>query len=719
MDLNEVGLGQRFKYKFFEHERTIYGITYTIPKKPPLKEIANYDRAERNQRFEPPKIPEGLDDAWLDFKYEGIPLEDKYVKFVERERKRRKEGYWFFNNGYLEYMTGKHYFYCAYWKIQRKGEVPSSGLPDWTDADRDHFYFWQACIEDPVSLGMCEVTNRRDGKTWRGICSLYETVSRKRDAHGGIQSKTSEDASMVFEKLIYSWKKLPEFWKPLDRSGSSPSKGLFFEEEKRRGSKALNREKMPALNSRIDFRNAKEEAYDGSGMEEYFADEEGKTVDSNVFIRHNIVKECMMVGANVIGKKKSTTTVEELEKKGGANFKLLWEASNQYKRTGIGTTESGLYRYFKPANYGLRGRHKGKEFIDEFGYSKHEEAYEFLQKRRKSLTGATLASEKRKYPLEEREIWTIDNKQPVYPLDDIQLQLDINAEIPKGFVRRGNFQWKQGERDNEEGVEFIDDSKGRWQISWMPKDGDRNKFFYRQGHKIPGNKHMGGGGVDPYDHTTVVEDGKKSKGSAVFIRALDPMDLLNSEFECAFYLSRPKNPRVFYEDILMACVFYGFEVLVETNKSGLREYFVMRGYRMYLMNRPANTRTKGGNRKVEIGLTLNSEELREKAIEHLYNHILKRIGKLDLREIGITDPKVLEMEEYEGGFYGKCYFDALLEDAAAYDGGAWTKHDAMVAWFLALLNVKAPKFLRDDKDRSEERPMFKRTSRAMFKRSRR
>jgi hypothetical protein len=70
----------------------------------------------------------------------------------------------------------------------------------------------------------------------------------------------------------------------------------------------------------------------------------------------------------------------------------------------------------------------------------------------------------------------------------------------------------------------------------------------------------------------------------------------------AEYASRPPLAKIFYEDILMAAVFYGYPVLIENNKYGIARYFESRGYDEYLMDRPAhlmstsakvNVKTKG------------------------------------------------------------------------------------------------------------------------------
>ena len=52
------------------------------------------------------------------------------------------------------------------------------------------------------------------------------------------------------------------------------------------------------------------------------------------------------------------------------------------------------------------------------------------------------------------------------------------------------------------------------------------------------------------------------------------------------YVARPQTAEIFFEEVLMACVFYGMPILIENNKPRLLYHFKNRGYRGYCMNRP-------------------------------------------------------------------------------------------------------------------------------------
>ena len=86
--------------------------------------------------------------------------------FRSQEWDRRLNGVWFMNNGKAEFLTGMHYLFLNWWKID-------VGYPSFRKVDQEYFYFLQATIDDPNSLGMIELTKRRQGKTIRaGVLCL-------------------------------------------------------------------------------------------------------------------------------------------------------------------------------------------------------------------------------------------------------------------------------------------------------------------------------------------------------------------------------------------------------------------------------------------------------------------------------------------------------------------------------------------------------------------
>lgn len=363
--------GLRIKIEYQDID--IYYDTPPVPKK---TEIEGYGLPNNKQLFNRWKFPN-------DKEFDEL-TSDKQIEIINYVLDKRENGHFFYNDGEITYITGIHWFYLTFWRLD-------VGLPDYRKSDRDYFYYWDVCVSDEKCYGMADMENRRGGKTERANCIVYEYISRTSEVHGGIQSKTDTDAKKVFLKLVRAWKRIPNWLKPLDEGDTQPKASLRFFEPSKRSIKGKKSYEV-ALDSWIDFESAKEEAYDGDKLHRYIMDEAGKTVNANVYERWNIVKECFVQGRYIIGKALITTTVEELDKKGGKWFHEIWKQSDPSERDDNGQTKSGLYRFFKPAFYCYEG------FIDKHGNPLIEEAKAYLETRRNSKEGTSLASEKRKYP---------------------------------------------------------------------------------------------------------------------------------------------------------------------------------------------------------------------------------------------------------------------------------------------------------------------------------
>lgn len=647
------------KYNGFVQERTIGEHKIILPNPPDLKKIAYRDAPQSKQKFHRTPIPK------------DFIIWDKASRneFIDSAWEKRLNGFWYMNNGVLTYLTGTNYFYVGWWRID-------VGYPIDIDADRDFFYVWKHCEDDPKCTGLIYITDRRSGKTYKATCILYEATSRTPDSQSGIQSKNDKDAKKVFNKLILSWQRLPDFFKPVDAGESRPGSRLEFIEPRTRTSKNQNKEYTQVLNSWIDYESAQEEAYDGQKQLRYFSDEIGKTVEINVDERTKTVRECLMDGSEVIGKSINTTTVEEMERKGGKNCKLIWDKSSVKQKDENGFTQSGLYRYCKFANYGYRGKDTdGVPFVDEFGNSDMEKAKNFFLRKRKALKGVDLASEKRKYPLEERDIWVTDSKKSVYDTVRIEQQLEYNQTLPSNLLSQGNFQWKDGIKDST--VEWVPSANGKWLITWLPPMEKRNSQTMMYGKRIPGNTGDGSCfGLDPYDNKVTV-DNRKSDAASYGYRTLDPLQPMTSGMFISEYVNRPNLPEIMWEDMILQCVFYGWEILIEDNKIGTVNYFRMRGYEKYLMHRPQETQSEWSakNSVDKPGISMTGEEPRLSLVYVTQSYIGTKVGLIE--------------EEGKEPYYGRCYFNRLLNSWLEFDfDKKWTQFDSMMGAGLALLGSR-------------------------------
>jgi len=700
------GIAQRYTYEDFDRHRIIDEFEFTLPKPPPKKEIDGYGLKKEDQMFRPfdKKYIKEVNSRFLLGK---LTQEDK--EHIKLHWHRRLNGYWFFNNGYLEYITGLHYYYLTAWNIIRVEEVKRpdgsigtrkvSGLPSFTDSDRDHYYIWSDVVADVNCYGMLEITNRRDGKTERANCTNNELISRSPDSIGGIQSKTDTDGAKVFKKLVRSWRLLPEYFKPVDTGDSDPKKALEYRNPKKRSTKTQIKIYSEVLDSEINYGNAKEEYYDGDGLAFIFHDEIGKTATrvADVHERWYIVKECLADGADVTGKALLTTTVEDMEKKGGINCKKLWDestiSSEYFKRTK--QTESGLKRYFKPAYYGLRGSDKtGDEtptFIDKYGYSDIVAAEAYLIKIEKTLTGEKLISRRRKYPRTIDDAFIISGKGDVFPTYKIYEQKDYNDLQPSSIIRTGDFVWEDKSKLK---VEFYDNPEGLFNVAWMPPPELRCAHdFDSRGLAKPKFAHTGQIGVDPFDHKETAGD-KKSDAAAYLYKRFNVNDIKMSNGWVLEYAGRRPNPDDFYDDIIMASIFYSLPFLSENQKPGLNNHAIRSGLKNYIYQTRQGDYTQSDSAKLVDGVSTAGELVRNQMINTLVRHTYKYVGKISpeiqKNEFGFTDENIIE------NMFGLCPFNALLEDMLKFDANNWTPSDRTVAAMLSILpNAPIKRNIRD------------------------
>jgi hypothetical protein len=133
------------------------------------------------------------------------------------------------------------------------------------------------------------------------------------------------------------------------------------------------------------------------------------------------------------------------------------------------------------------------------------------------------------------------------------------------------------------------------------------------------------------------------------------------------YIARPQTAEIFFEDVLMALVFYGMPILAENNKPRLLYYLKRRGYRGYSMNRPDKIWNKLSPAEKEIGgIPSASQDMLQAHAAAIESYIDKYVGLL------------------EGG-YGDMYFQKTLNDWSRFNINNRTKHDATISSGLAIM----------------------------------
>lgn len=563
----------------FEDIEDMTPVKIILPDPPNKNKVINYRRPTSSQMWEKMSLPKSFQ------RFKNWPKESIYNhlsadehEFIQGEYKKLDEGYWFYNNGELIWITNHHYLFLNWWKID-------IGSPEYRDANRRFFLHFNKIENDPRCYGIIEMTNRRDGKSVRAGVIAYSRTFSYNNRYAGIQSKTNSDAEKFFQKTIVSpWRKLPFFLKPNFDNSNNPRSEMRFYAPTAKGKEAqLKLGTEVSLESWIEARPSVTTAFDGEKLHTSIDDESGKTVEVSVADRWDIKKVCLEQGREIIGKAINTTTVEEMEKGGGKAFKILWDGSDPAKVNELGTTESGLHRHFTPAYDGF--------LVDKYGRSLIPESIAFLQKERDGLRNNPhkLSALKRKKPFTIKECFRSMGKECYFDIEIIDQRLEFfTFENP--YVTYGNFKWKDDKPDTE--VIFVPSSKehGKFHVSYLfEKPSDSNKYLMRGGKRFPNNTSWGMAGADPFKYSVTLGSQKSNGAGAVFMNrdlVIDPDEKDVSKWEtdrfCCSYNYRPKDKKIYGEDMLMMSVYYGVFMFPETDVDLIWEYFKERGYDGYL-----------------------------------------------------------------------------------------------------------------------------------------
>lgn len=557
------------------------------------------------------------------------------------------------------------------------------GYPYFLNFQREIFLHMAACEIDPRCIGQLYTKCRRSGYT--NICSavLVDEATQVKDKLMGIQSKTGKDAqeNIFMKKVVYMFRNYPFFFKPIQDGTTNPRMELAFREpSKRITKKNKTSQRGEALNTVINWKNTTNNAYDGEKLHLLYLDEAGKWErPTDIKDAWRIQRTCLIVGRKIVGKAMVGSTVNPMDK-GGKQYKNLWKDSSPLQRNANGRTVSGLYRLFIPAQESLEGffdiygnpvvetPEEEVEGID--GESINIGAKRYLKNERESLKHdpSELNEVTRQFPFTEDEAFRDSIEGSLFNIGKIYQQIEYNDELFPNPVVKGNFIWK--EKDKE--VVFSADVNGRFKVSWMPPDEQRNVIKVDRGKKIAPFADRGCGGVDSYDLDATL-DGRGSKGA---LHLYNKFHIENpSNMFIVEYCSRPDLAKIFYEDILMSAFFYGYPLLVENNKYGIVRYFESRGYDGYLMDRPEHL--KGASATVNVktkGIPSNSQDVIQAHAHAIEAYIHDHVGV-----------------NYDSGDMGKMYFNDTMEDWIGFKIDKRTKFDLTISSGLALLAAQKSK----------------------------
>ena len=581
--------------------------------------------------------------------------DERLEEYKKQEWDRRLNGFWYMNNGTPTFLTGLHYLYLQWWSID-------IGYPKFRIPDLEKFYFMDYCIQDPLCMGMLEVTKRRFGKSFVAGLFVSEYITRTKMTNGGIQSKTGFDAKKFFAKTVVNpFRRLPKFFRPeYDMSlGVNPKTEMRFQKTNVRGKKAEDSVDKDELGSIIDHQSADTVAYDGQKLHRYVADECGKTTEVNVYDRHEVVRYCLLDDeGKIIGKALYTTTVEKLttEKDGVQDaFKLLWEESNQDKRQENGTTSSGLYRFFMSA--------KRTRNFDDFGFPDENKTLDMILADRETVKNnpRALSARVRKEPLTIDEAFSTDSDKCIFNVMNIGAREQYLKENP--VLKRHVMFY----RDIDQVVRWrnITDKEEdfHWVITQFPKQGEENKHTFDVKLRKPARTSDGAIAIDGYSNSQGGKYG--SKASAWIGRRYDLLNPETTGKAIGHLYGRPQIKETLHEQVLLAAEFYGYQAWYEHNSDDYLSYFRDRGRVGYLGSYPLST----------IDPAKRETADRYKGFPTTPFSLTKQ-----------TDVGIMYFESH----IDSIDFENLLEDAKKFDPNNRTDFDITVSFLMLIVCLMEP-----------------------------
>lgn len=602
----------------------IYGTKIHLPEQPSVESIDGYNLPISEQYWKRKELPTIFEE--VEYDKEGVALlTPEQSKYANNEVSRCENGYWYFKKGIPTYITGKNYFYWQWWKLE------DDIYPDARMADRAYFLFMNYWENILWCLGIGRGKKRREGASSQACSNLmYECIFYK-SSNCGLVSKEEKDSRETFLEMVsFGYQQLPPFLKPRQLNRADSVTEFIFAGRAEKGEPSGKK----GNRSKLNYRTPKENAYDRGRMSRVLGDEGGKWPVDIKFSRFiSKVSKTLIKGAKRVGFMECPSTVNEMSKGGGKEYKIFWDGADQFSHPNK-KTPLRFVTYFTPAYENYEG------FIDKYGDSvidaPDEETYKYLVdrwvvkdpitgittseidendiklgarqyifSRRDGLTGDLLEEEIRQNPTTVKEMFEAANIGCLFNSYKLNQRKDLLKIHEKDLIERGNFIWKDGIKDSK--VEWFKDTMGRWQIvkeflADFIKDkkrhengseiifNDSNATEKRGGLFIPKNDYRFGGATDPYDHDTV-EDNRRSQAGSL-IKQKTNLDNFGGKFnwcDVCKYISRPATAELMYEDIIMQHFFFSCRMLPETQKPGIMRYFRNRGYAAFLMILPGYT----------------------------------------------------------------------------------------------------------------------------------
>lgn len=661
----------------------VYGTKIKLPPRPKDEDAINFGKPRKEQRWERGELPDYFND--VSYTKDGkLTLTVEQDKYAEQELDRCRNGIWIWIGERMRYVTGRYYFYLKYYVLE------DGNAPEFREADRLYFLFWQHWFHILWCLGIVRIKKRRQGASSQSCSNiLYEAIFYK-NSNCGLLSKTRDDSKATFTEMVTNaYQLLPCFFKQRLQGKEDAVTELVLIHDK--GSYSKINYKAPVLN-----------AYDRGRMSYVLLDEGGKYPQETPVSRLlAIISKTLVKGVKRVGWLDAPSTVNELTKGGGAEYKKVFESANQFKRP---ITLNRLVRFFQPAYEAYEG------FIDQFGDSvvgePTEEQYEYLvdrwvqknedgdliselseedirlgakvyvmTKRRDGLSGVDLEEEIRMNPCDEQEAFMFAGQGCEFNSANIQAQIKELEENPV-YIRQARLVLKKEkipkrfptEKEREkEVVGFMDDAKGGWFILEPPIKPNDYKYGSYLEPKLESPYIIG---CDTTQQDRIAENGS-DPAICVFKKSVIVDGEETGMYPVALWISPTRLDIHFDEEVRKACLWYSAKANYEIDRrTDYYRHFCKNNSQAFLQWTPKVLQNPlKRNFRLEYGSRSGDPFQLQQMLE---------ISKLYLDGS--------DNEVYNGHVH-RIKFIQLLKQALSYDHSNRTPSDLFVSLQMALVAI--------------------------------
>ena len=641
----------------------IRGLLIGLPKKLHTDKVLYSDLPVEEQKWERPKEP-------------NFSSDEQKEKYIEKQYKHRFEGRWVSIQGNEMYLTGDNVFYISHFVDQGK-------VMDFRYADVVYFYAWRAVELDDRCFGIIFGKGRRSGWTARALSIMINKATSSYFSNFGLMSKKSSDSQKTYRRrLVPSFRKLPDYFKPQLKNPNIDTSMYFDTPASRKiGGKV---EDTNGLNTSITYETTSLDSFDQDAVTGLVLDEVSKYPKDVPFSEFlDRVVTTLREGGQIVGKVQAGSTYDAAI--GGEEFKKVWYDSNIDKRDSEGWTKSGLYSFFTPIQYNYNG------YIDEYGFPIIEDPEEpMLNNLGKYISKGYLSVHESKVEKLKDDIHKLLQHYHQNPMTEEQMFTDVSGNSLIDLIKAneqiryiessestkpiiGEFVWSDPNPDRTDlTVEFIPSPQGSFRVYWMPPPELRNNHVRKNGKVYPANTNLISLATDPHKVDKTVDN--RASNTAVQGMTLPNMNEKVPEgFTVAFiYNNREKTVAETVDKVIRVTLFYSAENLVENNVDNVIKEFYNRGLTQFVARRPDKPKLND-NEKRYGGIPNNSENIRQLTSLYISDYGTKYIGQ----DIDNGNVKTFCMDK------------EVVVQLMKYDPYDRTKDDLGIVHGLNLLNIHA------------------------------